>query len=437
MAGEHRGHRSHATRGGTARRQDGTLARGTRGPRASAAGKGGTGVAAADRTGRQDAGRVDRSLQRVEAEGQGVDAHVSWGHTQRNLRKLFGEGRDIATITEADAAAFAEWLEAPEPAGEGLSLPTVRKRCGNAKQFFKLAKRSRWIAANPFDDVKSANVANPDRGFFITREDAKLVSDACPDAEWRLLFALSRYGGLRCPSEHLSLRWADVDWQGGRIRVRSPKTEHHPGGAERLIPLFPELRADLKDCFDPTSEFVIQRYRSTNANLRTQLERIIKKAGLEPWPKLFHNLRASRQTELENVFPSHVVCKWIGNSQAVARKHYLQVTDEHFEMAVRKSVLPGDLNTAASGDKGRQAPTSENTKTAELTESSENPAVFDGVTFPGTIDAPAKSNAHGASKSVERILAELSSLDAETRRRGLDRLATRDHKKVKNVLFLD
>ena len=26
----------------------------------------------------------------------------------------------------------------------------------------------------------------------------------------------------------------------------------------------------------------------------------------------------------------HVVCQWIGNSAAVAAKHYLQVTDEHF-----------------------------------------------------------------------------------------------------------
>ncbi len=65
---------------------------------------------------------------------------------------------------------------------------------------------------------------------------------------------------------------------------------------------------------EPGAEFVIQRYRSTNANLRTQLERIIRKAGLKPWPKLFHNLRATRQTELEETFPTHVVCEWLGNS---------------------------------------------------------------------------------------------------------------------------
>ena len=78
---------------------------------------------------------------------------------------------------------------------------------------------------------------------------------------------------------------------------------------------------------------IITRYRDANANLRTQFERIIKRAGLKPWPKLFHNLRATRQTELAEQFPMHVVCEWIGNSQAVAQEHYLRVTDEHFAKA--------------------------------------------------------------------------------------------------------
>ena len=61
--------------------------------------------------------------------------------------------------------------------------------------------------------------------------------------------------------------------------------------------------------------------------------RIIRKAGLRPWPKLFQNLRSTRESELAETFPMHVVCAWIGNSQPVAAKHYLQITDEHFEQA--------------------------------------------------------------------------------------------------------
>jgi hypothetical protein len=83
-------------------------------------------------------------------------------------------------------------------------------------------------------------------------------------------------------------------------------------------------------------EPVITRYRDKNGNLRTQLQRIIRKAGLTPWPRLFHNLRATRQTELAEQFPAHVVCAWIGNTERVAQNHYLQVTDAHFEKAAKE-----------------------------------------------------------------------------------------------------
>ena len=59
---------------------------------------------------------------------------------------------------------------------------------------------------------------------------------------------------------------------------------------------------------------------------------------MKQWPKLWQNLRAIRQTELEEYFPSHVVCQWIGNSQSVAREHYLQVTDSHYERAASNVV---------------------------------------------------------------------------------------------------
>lgn len=43
---------------------------------------------------------------------------------------------------------------------------------------------------------------------------------------------------------------------------------------------------------------------------------------------------ASRQTELAERFPSHVVCDWLRNSEDIARKHYFQTTDDHFARAV-------------------------------------------------------------------------------------------------------
>ena len=69
--------------------------------------------------------------------------------------------------------------------------------------------------------------------------------------------------------------------------------------------------------------------------------KIIRRAGLKPWPKLFQNLRSTRETELADQFPIQVVCDWIGNTEAIAAKHYLQVTEDHFARAVGQGAPKG------------------------------------------------------------------------------------------------
>jgi hypothetical protein len=83
-----------------------------------------------------------------------------------------------------------------------------------------------------------------------------------------------------------------------------------------------------------------------NCNLRTTFKKIVKRAGLTAWPRLFHNLRSSRQTELAERFPSHVVCDWLGNSEDIARKHYCQTTDAHFADAAGGPTEGGAENGA-------------------------------------------------------------------------------------------
>jgi integrase len=273
------------------------------------------------------------------------NTHITYKNARRNLIDHFGASKPLRDITPGDVD---EWRLAL--LRSGLADNTIRRRCGIAKQFFNAAVRKRLISSNPFAGQKVHILANTSRMYFVSRDEAQRVLDCCPDAQWRLLFALSRYGGLRCPSEHLALRWIDVDWERNRIRVRSPKTEHHPGGESRMVPLFPELAPYLRDVFEEAedgAEYVIERYRNAGVNLRTQLLRIIDKAGLKQWPRLWQNLRSTRETELAEEYPLHVVCAWIGNSQPVAAKHYLQVTDDHFERAANGTREAGELNGQA------------------------------------------------------------------------------------------
>ena len=151
-------------------------------------------------------------------------------------------------------------------------------------------------------------------------------------------------------------------WAGNRLLVTSPKTEHHAGKDTRVIPLFPELRPILAEGLEVAPEgavYVVDKKHRKAAmgpsgwrgcNLRTTMEKIIRRAGLTPWPRLFHNLRSSCETQLTARFPQHVVAAWMGHSETVAVKHYLQVTDEHFQQAIEAVQNPAQQ---ASGDAGK------------------------------------------------------------------------------------
>jgi len=265
---------------------------------------------------------------------------IVWGHAVRNLKEFFGEGRELASVTEGDAHDFKVYLTSTER----LAPTTVAKRLQFTRQFFEMARRRKLIAANPFADVKETAPSTTERQRFVSRQTMGRILAVC-NPTWRLILTLSRYGGLRCPSEVLSLRWQGIDWEAGRVTIDSPKGKRH-GKGSRVLPMFPELRAELEAAWDRAPEgavFVVDadNYRAAaqspqgwqNANLRTQFERILKRAGVEPWPRLFHNLRASRETELAAEYPIHVVTAWLGNTPAIAMKHYLQVTDADFERA--------------------------------------------------------------------------------------------------------
>jgi hypothetical protein len=147
---------------------------------------------------------------------------------------------------------------------------------------------------------------------------------------------------VRTPSETLRLEWTDIYWDVSKFKVTSPKTEHHEGKAERLVPIFPELLPYLREAFEQAPEgarYVINRTRDPKVNWRTRLLKIIRRAGLTPWPKPFQNMRATRETELADEYPAHVVTAWIGNSERVATDHYLQITEEHWKSAAESGAV--------------------------------------------------------------------------------------------------
>ena len=121
-------------------------------------------------------------------------------------------------------------------------------------------------------EMRGGSETNPERQHFVSRDVAAKVLDECPDADWRLIFTLARFAGLRCPTEVLGLRWSDVNWHAGRLKIEAAKTEM------RFVPIFPDVRKALDESWQAAPKdavYCVSRYRGTSANLRTELLRII------------------------------------------------------------------------------------------------------------------------------------------------------------------
>jgi len=272
-------------------------------------------------------------------------AHVEPSSLQKyrdaeaNLVAFFTGSRNIQSITSGDADEFARWLrkKGRRPKEGTLAATTVSKRLQQVKQFFAVAVRKRWIPANPLDGVTVPLDSPTDRQFFVTTEmTTKLMKAA--DPELRVIIALARYGGLRIPSEIWPLEWDWVNWEEGTLKVFSQKNKRFAHMKWRSVPLFPELAKALSAAYmQPEGSRYIIRTRPgdiTATALRNRLERLCLKCKIMPWPKLWQNMRSTRETELiDQGYPIHVVCAWIGNSPAVAIRSYLQIVKEHVRRA--------------------------------------------------------------------------------------------------------
>ena len=291
---------------------------------------------------------------------------AGYKQTLDSLVAFFGADTAITSITAEGADAWRVWV-VKDKKGSGrrkklrttddnrLSPPTVAKRVSVAKQVFRSAVRWGWLEKSPFDGLRPGSQANPARAFYVDQSTTTEVLAACPSQDWRVVVALARYAGLRCPSEVGALTWDDVNWEKGRLTVRSKKTEHHGADhAVRVVPICPELRALLVEAFEaaePGATTIVPMAARQRVNLGTYLKRIILKAGHKPWPRIFQNLRASCATDWVEQYPSHVVAKWLGHSPKVAAQHYLMSKDRHFE-----DVVGGGRGEPMPGGAGQERP---------------------------------------------------------------------------------
>ncbi len=328
-------------------------------------------------------------------------SQVVWRQVVRDLLKFFGQECLLEQIDRKQAEAFRHHLQQ-----RGLSPTTISKRLQVVRMIFRHAVQQELLEKSPFEHVRHHGGDPGRRRVYVPVGSIQKVLQACGDPWWQLLVVLARFAGLRTPSESLSLRWEDIHWEENRMLVHASKTAHLPGRGCRAVPLFPEVRFYLEQArnhAEPQAEYVFPEHlrrraqgpRGWNgANLRTGLLRIIRRAGLEPWPRPWHNLRASCETDLVQQFPLPKVAKWIGNTAAVAMRHYVDVTDEDFRRAASGA---SRLATAPAGEpRPTGAPTAKGFSAPEKAEVQASPGPS------GSAREPAGRHPLGTKKAPDR-----------------------------------
>lgn len=269
-----------------------------------------------------------------------------WAGIRRRLLAQWPANYSLERITPGDCDRFAAAVRSSARSSH------AGKILADCRQLFRAAERHRILAANPWADIDCNQRHDRGRESYIAPAVAQRLI-AAADPQLAAVIALARFGGLRVPSEPLAIDLAGIDYVAGRLAISGGKT-----GA-RQIPLFPELRPAVEHLAalapDGATHLIFDRRDSANKTWRKFLLRLIENAGLEPWPKLWQNLRASCRTDLESRFPGFVVDAWLGHSAGVGRKHYTRVHDEHFAAAVGQPV----------GQPGRQSPTPPDTQTTK------------------------------------------------------------------------
>ena len=273
--------------------------------------------------------------------------------SEKSLYRYFGEDRRVDQITEAEAKEFSVWLakQGSLKKSSPLAQSTVSKRMRQAILFFNELVKTGDISDNPFSGLDKDAGVDETRNRYIDEETILKVMEYAPDAEWRLIIALWRFAGLRAFSEVLMLKWEDILWDQEKILVHAPKTERYKGKAFRKIPFFPHIEECLMEAAEQApvgSIYVVEKhaplylrgqkervYVSRQGNMGTMFKKMMLRAGIVPWPKLLHNLRASLETDLLNgkygEYGIHTIAEWLGHSVQVMLKHYGRIQQADYD----------------------------------------------------------------------------------------------------------
>jgi integrase len=255
------------------------------------------------------------------------------GYLRGHLAPYFGD-REIGKI---DADRVAAYLR--RKLQQGYASKTIQNHLNFLHGIFNFAVRRGWVSANPVALVdRPRQNRSPRRRirFLQPTELDRLVGAVSDDDLGKLerpLYIGAALTGLR-QGELLALRWMDIDWVAGRIRVAeslsrrefdSPKS--HEGGS---VPMADRLARELerhfrRSAYQADDDLVFCHPHTGQvlepSTVTKRLKRTLKRAGLRELT--FHELRHTFGTQMAAVgTPLRAIQEWMGHADAKTTEVY-------------------------------------------------------------------------------------------------------------------
>jgi integrase len=186
-------------------------------------------------------------------------------HVEHWLVPFFGD-RSLDAIRAEDVNDLVTLMLAGRRPGalrrdKPLSPKTVRNAIGTLNAMYAHAQRKRWATTNPVREVELPAVPSHDDIRFLEPAEVEAVAAAARPGPYqaidRALFLTAAMTGLRA-GELVALRWRDVDWTAGRVRVRrsyvlgqygTPKSRR----SSRSVPMADAVAGELERLFQASS----------------------------------------------------------------------------------------------------------------------------------------------------------------------------------------
>jgi integrase len=318
----------------------------------------------------QEAG--DRLIVHLEALGRRPSTIEDYkSHLRVHLAPFFGN----AALDRIEPTDVEQFMAAKHR--EGKARKSTANYVGLLNSIFTFAEKRGWCARNPVRRVDRPRLHSGDaRIRFLTPADIEALLRAVPGDDVgvtdRVMYLTAATTGLR-QGELLALRWQDIDWTAGRVRVRESYVRGEFGATKskrsnRSVPMTDRLAReldhhsrrsnyqaddDLVFCHPHTGKpmersRLLKRFKAVlkTANVGAFVD-VVGKDGKPDRKSLtrFHDLRHSFGTRMAAVgVPMRTLQEWMGHRDFATTLIYADYAPSEGERDLAERAFGRGLN---------------------------------------------------------------------------------------------